>query len=158
MDSPPVTSSSGGAPAEPSAPASAAEVESGADLSTPTSGVDSPRWVEPEILAELETELDGPELAHGFARDYAALWHQRFSRLAAAVTDQDRAAALDAIISLRIASAMVGGIRLATLAQALEDAVRGSDFAMAQHLLAGLAEHGVGTVTELQATYIQKNS
>ncbi|HCN21276.1 MAG TPA: hypothetical protein DIT15_03350, partial [Arthrobacter bacterium] len=87
-------------------------------------GNEAMRWVEPEILAELETELDGPELARGFARDYAALWEQRFSRLAASVQAEDRPDALDAVISMRITSAMVGGIRLASLAQALEDAIR----------------------------------
>lgn len=115
------------------------------------------RWVEPDILAELEEELDGPELALGFARDYAALWDQRFSRLAGAVHTEDRPIALDAVISLRITSAMVGGIRLSFLAQALGDAIRGSDFVQSQALLATLAEHGVRTVSELQANYILKN-
>lgn len=158
MDSPPATSSSGGAPAEPPAAGAAADGAGGVIPATPTAGMKSARWVEPEILAELEAELEGPELAHGFARDYAALWDQRFSRLTAAVQDQDRVAALDAIISVRIASAMVGGIRLATFAQALEDCVRGSDFGKAHQLLASLAEHGVRTISELRATYIQKNS
>ncbi|MEO8284343.1 MAG: Hpt domain-containing protein, partial [Pseudarthrobacter sp.] len=114
-------------------------------------------WVELEVLAELEAELDGPELARGFARDYAAMWDQRFSRLAAAVQAHDRKAALDAVISLRIASAMVGGVRLAMLAQSLEDAIRQEDFVQGQDLLAGVAEHGVSTVAELRATYILKN-
>ena len=56
-----------------------------------------------------KSELDGSELALRFARDYAAMWDQRYSRLALAVENQDRASALDAIISLRITSAMVGG-------------------------------------------------
>ncbi|QOD02408.1 Hpt domain-containing protein [Pseudarthrobacter sp. BIM B-2242] len=158
MDSPPITSSSGGVPAEPSAAGSAAGVKGGVHPGVPTAGAEPARWVQPEILAELEAELNGPELALGFARDYAALWDQRFSRLTAAITGQDRAAALDAIISLRIASAMVGGVRLATLAQALEHTVRGSDFAQAHQLLAGLADHGVRTIAELQSTYIQKYS
>ncbi|MDR6413609.1 Hpt domain-containing protein [Pseudarthrobacter sulfonivorans] len=153
MDSPPLTSSSGGVPAGPVAAGSAGSVGPG----MPTAGGEPARWVEPEILAELEAELDGPELARGFARDYAALWDQRFSRLEAAVRAEDRPAALDAVISLRITSAMVGGIRLAVLAQALEDAVRKDDFVQGHKLLAGLAEHGVRTVSELQANYIHKD-
>ncbi|MET3140398.1 UNVERIFIED_ORG: HPt (histidine-containing phosphotransfer) domain-containing protein [Arthrobacter sp. UYEF2] len=139
MDSPRLTSNSGGVPAEPQA------------------GVAPVRWVEPDILAELEEELDGPELAFGFARDYASLWDLRFSRLAAAVHTEDRPAALDAVISLRIASAMVGGIRLSALAQVLEDAIRRNDFVHGQALLTIVAEHGVRTVSELQASYILKN-
>lgn len=157
MDSPPNTSSSGGATAEPSAVGSAAEVRVGVTASGPAAGGEPARWIEAEILAGLEAELDGPELAHGFARDYAGLWGQRFSRLAAAVKDQDRVAALDAVMSLRIASTMVGGIRLATLARDLEDAVRRSEFATARQLLAALADHGVHTVSELRANYIQEN-
>jgi hypothetical protein len=153
MDSPHFTSSSGGVSAESSAAGSVADVGSGPPR------MDEPpmRWVEPEILAELETELDGPDLARGFARDYAALWDQRFSRLAAAVDAQNRPDALDAVVSLRITSAMVGGIRLASLAQALEDAIRRDDFVQGKTLLAGVAEHGVRTVSELQANYILRN-
>ena len=69
--------------------------------------------VDSGILADLEEQLDGAELALRFARDYAAMWDQRYRRLALAVENQDRASALDAIISLRITSAMVGGLRLA---------------------------------------------
>ena len=115
------------------------------------------RWVEPEILAELEADLEGPELARGFARDYATLWDQRFSRLAAAVKAQDHPAALDAVISLRITSAMVGGIRLSLLARALEDAIRVRDFIQARSLLVRVSEHGIRTVAELKTTYILKN-
>ncbi|GAA1755554.1 hypothetical protein GCM10009712_00740 [Pseudarthrobacter sulfonivorans] len=157
MDSPPLISSSGGVPAEPAAPGSAADVNGGAHPGVPTAGGEPMQWVELTVLAELEAELDGPELARGFAGDYAAMWDQRFSRLAAAVQAHDRKAALDAVISLRIASAMVGGIRLATLAQSLEDAIRRDDFAQGQDLLAVVCEHGVSTVSELQAAYIVKN-
>lgn len=167
MDSPRLTSSSGGVPAQPVAAGPVAGVApelpaagvptAGPTAAAPSVGGEPARWVEPEILAELETELDGPELARGFARDYAALWDQRFSRLAAAVQAEDHPAALDAVISLRITSAMVGGIRLSVLAQALEDAIRRDDFVQGQALLAGVAEHGVRTVSELQAKYILKN-
>lgn len=157
MDSPPFTSSSGGVPVSPAAQGSAADVNGGAHPAVPTSAGELNQWVELEVLTELEAELDAPELARGFARDYAAMWDQRFRRLAAAVQAHDRKAALDAVISLRIASAMVGGIRLASLAQSLEDTIRRDDFVQGQDLLAGVAEHGVSTVSELQANYIPKN-
>lgn len=158
MDSPPITSSSGGAAAEPSAVGSATDGKGVVTPGRPAAGGEPARWIEAEILAELEAELYGPELANGFARDYAGLWDQRFSRLAAAVKDQDRVAGLDAVMSLRIASTMVGGIRLATLARVIEDAVRRSEFPMAHQLLAGLADHGVRTISELRANYIHENS
>lgn len=154
MDSP-FTSSSGGVPAELlTAVAASGEARGLPTTGLPPVGEEPMRWVEPDILAELEAELDGPELALGFARDYAALWDHRFSRLEAAVNAEDRPASLDAVISLRITSAMVGGIRLSVLAQALEDAIRRSDFISGQALLAGVADHGDRTISELQANYI----
>lgn len=109
------------------------------------------------VLDDLEEQLNGSALAVRFARDYAAMWDQRYARLAAAVENQDRASALDAIISLRITSAMVGGVRLARLAEVLEQVIRQGDFGEGQALMARVAEHGDQTVSELQDNYIQKN-
>jgi hypothetical protein len=111
--------------------------------------------VDARILEDLEEELNGAELALRFARDYAAMWDQRYSRLALAVENQDRASALDAIISLRITSAMVGGLRLARLAEMLETVIRQGDFGQGQALMERVAEHGDRTVSELQANYLK---
>ena len=113
--------------------------------------------VDSGILEDLEEQLDGAELALRFARDYAAMWDQRYRRLALAVENQDRASALDAIISLRITSAMVGGLRLARLAEMLETVIRKGDFGEGQAMMERVADHGDRTVSELQANYILKN-
>lgn len=113
--------------------------------------------VDSGILEDLEEELNGSELAVRFARDYAAMWDQRYARLALAVENQDRASALDAIISLRITSAMVGGVRLARLAEMLETVIRQGDFGQGQAMMERVAEHGDLTISELQANYILKN-
>jgi hypothetical protein len=109
------------------------------------------------VLEDLEEQLNGSELAVRFARDYAAMWDQRYARLAAAVENQDRASALDAIISLRITSAMVGGVRLARIAEVLEKVIRQGDFGKGRALMERVAEDGDRTVSELQANYILKN-
>jgi hypothetical protein len=113
--------------------------------------------VDASILEDLEVELDGSELAVRFARDYAAMWDLRYTRLAAAVQSQDRAAALDATISLKITSAMIGGLRLAWLAETLESVIRQGDFGRGQALMERLADHGDRTVQELQTSYILRN-
>jgi HPt (histidine-containing phosphotransfer) domain-containing protein len=113
--------------------------------------------VDAGILEDLEDQLNGSELAVRFARDYAAMWDQRYTRLAAAVQSEDRAAALDAIISLKITSAMVGGVRLARLAELLEKVIRRGDFGQGQALMERVAHNGDRTVSELQANYILKN-
>lgn len=110
--------------------------------------------VDATVLEELEDELAGSGLAQRFARDYAAMWDQRFARLAAAVDSQDRASALDAVISLKITSAMVGGLRLAKLAELLEAVIRVGDFGQGQVLMVQVAEDGGQTVSALQANYI----
>ena len=113
--------------------------------------------VDAAVLEELEDELAGSGLAQRFARDYAAMWDQRYARLAAAVDGQDRASALDAVISLKITSAMVGGLRLAKLAELLESVIRLGDFGQGRALMERVAQDGGQTVTELQATYILEN-
>ena len=113
--------------------------------------------VDAAVLEELEDDLAGTDLARRFARDYASMWDQRYARLAAAVDSQDGAAALDAVISLKITSAMVGGIRLAKLAELLEAVIRLGDFGQGQVLMERVAEDGSLTISELQASYILEN-
>lgn len=113
--------------------------------------------VDAAILEELEEQLDGSELAVRFARDYAAMWDQRCANLAAAVQNQNLGAALDAVISLRITSAMVGGLRLARLAEILEGVIRQGDFSQGLSIMERVAENGEQTVSELQSSYIHKN-
>ncbi|WP_457950869.1 Hpt domain-containing protein [Pseudarthrobacter sp. alpha12b] len=110
--------------------------------------------VDAAVLEELEDELAGSGLAQRFARDYAAMWDLRLARLGTAVESQDEDSALDAVISLKISSAMVGGLRLAKLAELLEGVIRQGDFVQGQAMMAGVALDGARTVSELQSTYI----
>ncbi|WP_426996570.1 Hpt domain-containing protein [Pseudarthrobacter sp. N5] len=124
---------------------------------TPPDNSDELPLVDPDILQELEDEVDGPRVAHRFARDYTEMWVQRYRRLTAAVDRQDRADALDAIISLKTSSAMVGGLRLARLAEDLEQIIRRGDFSAGRALVTAVADHGGQTVKELQFLYVTTN-
>lgn len=110
--------------------------------------------VDGTVLEELDDELAGSGLARRFARDYAGMWDLRYSRLAAAMESQDTATALDAVISLKITSAMVGGLRLARLAELLEAMIRQGDFGQSRTVLERVAVVGGLTIAELQATYL----
>jgi HPt (histidine-containing phosphotransfer) domain-containing protein len=113
--------------------------------------------VDPAVLIDLEEQLAGPDVASRFARDYAAMWAQRQRCLDAAVEGQDRAAALDAVISLKVSAAMVGGVRLAGLAERLEVIIRdGSGLEGGRAMLALVADHGSATVKELQDSYLRE--
>ena len=153
MNTPDSSSGDKGIPVDPS-PAAAGGMTDAGILPAPEELLP---LVDASILEDLEEELNGSELAVRFARDYAAMWDTRYSRLALAVQNQDRASALDAIISLRITSTMVGGVRLARLAELLETVIRQGDFGQGQALMERVADHGDRTVSEIQAHYILKN-
>jgi HPt (histidine-containing phosphotransfer) domain-containing protein len=112
--------------------------------------------VDPAGLDDLGQQMGSKDIALNFARDYAEMWVRRQHVLRAAVERQDNHAALDAALSLKNASAMVGGIRLARLAEALERAIRrGEDLNSGGDLLDKVADHGRATVRELQNSYLR---
>jgi hypothetical protein len=113
--------------------------------------------LDPAVLRDLQEQLGGPAIAISFARDYAGLWGQRQKSLVAAVERGDRERSLDAVISLKVSSAMVGGVRMAWIAASLEAFIRGGDFPGGRGLLAMVAHSGHATVKELQANYLTKN-
>jgi hypothetical protein len=106
------------------------------------------------VLENLAEQLGQPVVAWDFANDYASMWGPRQHRLIASLGREDRAAALDAVISLKVSSAMVGALRLAYLAERLEAAVREGDLQDGAALLAMIAIHGQATVNDLQLRYI----
>ena len=132
----------------------------GAVLAPPAEAVDTPEGlptsplVDPAALQDLGTQLDSPSVAKGFARDYARMWEQRYRSLASALGRRDQAESLEAVLSLKTSSAMVGGVQLTKLAGELEAAIRGGDMDRASSLLENVAESGSDTVDELQYSYI----
>ena len=105
----------------------------------------------------LEDQLDNPLIARSFASDFAKLWTLRYEALAGAVERGDEAGALDAILSLKTSSTMVGGVRLALLAGQFEEHIRNGDISDLRSLLAAVAECGHATVLELRGSYVLRN-
>ena len=110
--------------------------------------------MDPAALQDLGAQLDNPAVAKGFARDYTKMWDQRYAALASALDAAGRAGSLDAVLSLKTSSAMVGGLRLARLAGELEERPRAGDMDRALSLLRDVAERGGETVDELQFSYV----
>ena len=106
----------------------------------------------------LEDQLDNPRIAREFARDFVKMWRARYQTLVSAVERGDLPAALDAILSLRTSSAMVGGVRLAVYAARLEDHMNNGDLRQARPLLNAIAECGQRTVNELKESYVLRNA
>ncbi|WP_115787780.1 Hpt domain-containing protein [Arthrobacter silvisoli] len=109
------------------------------------------------VFQLLEDQLDNPLIARSFASDFAKLWTLRYEVLARAVERGDAAGAMEAILSLKTSSTMVGGVRLALLAGQFEEQIRNGDLADAGSLLAAVLECGHATVLELRGSYVLRN-
>lgn len=110
--------------------------------------------MDPGALQDLGEQVNSATVARGFARDYALMWDQRYDALAASLGRRDPTAALDAVLSVKISSSMVGGLRLAALATEFEGLVRNGLLAEAEARLGEVAARGRETVQELQFSYI----
>jgi HPt (histidine-containing phosphotransfer) domain-containing protein len=78
------------------------------------------------------------------------IWPRRRAALAAALAGTDRTVALDAALSLRTSSTMVGAARLAALSEKLERRVRTDGPQAAAPLLADVTQCGELTVLALR--------
>jgi len=108
-------------------------------------------WVDAGVLRDLEEQLAGPAIVQRFIHDYVSLWQRRHETLAGAIERQDTEAALDAAISLKVSSSMVGGTPLARLAQNLQEVIRAGNFPAGEELLSAVGACGRATVKELVA-------
>ncbi|ABK04315.1 hypothetical protein Arth_2936 [Arthrobacter sp. FB24] len=106
------------------------------------------------VLQDLETQLAQPAVAKKFALDYIEIWEQRYLNLTNAISGQDLTTALDAAISLKIGSAMVGGLRLARLAEDIESVIRSGSWDKGQLMLACVSDLGHETVARLRQSYL----
>lgn len=79
--------------------------------------------VDQAILERLREDVN-PEVYEGFIRDYLRLLPRRLDRLGQAVQSMDYEAAMDAVLSLKTSSLMVGASRLGALAGDLEAALK----------------------------------
>ncbi|GAB3560820.1 hypothetical protein GCM10027405_11410 [Arthrobacter alkaliphilus] len=105
----------------------------------------------------LEDQVDNPLVARTFAGDFAKLWAKRYELLSTAIERGDVAGALNAVLSVRTSSMMVGAVRLSVLAARLEERIRRGELRAARPLLTEVAECGYVTVQELKDSYVLRN-
>ena len=110
--------------------------------------------VNQNLLHELEDEFDDPAPVRSFAHDFITFWDERYVRLADAVKQGDAAASLDALLSVRIASTMVGAVRLARFAAELESSLKRGHLEAISEALPAVQACGKATVRELNTSYI----
>lgn len=108
-----------------------------------------------ETLQDLEESLGGESsLCHKFVCRFIDMWPGRFERLQAAVTSSHHEDALDAALSLRSSSMMVGGLRLGALTTEILRLVESGAYAQATMRLASLERCGNETTQQLSSSYV----
>ncbi|CAN7332707.1 Hpt domain-containing protein [Arthrobacter sp. LjRoot14] len=147
-------SSSAPDPGAPSSDRADARSRDGQQPRIPRPGGEELPLVDWAVLAELEEELGSPVIAWNFARDYTLIWRRRQRALASALEQREQHQALDAVISLRVSAAMIGGMRLAQLAQTLQLLIQEGDLEGGEALLGRVDDYGSGTTRELQRSYL----
>lgn len=118
--------------------------------------IDRTPLVDPDVLHDLEDQLDSPAAARAFVRDYVAVWDERDSRLSSAIARRNQAASLDAVLSLKITSTMVGATQLVSLAKALERLLREGRLEEAEAALPQVHRCGLRTMRALTVMHLDK--
>ena len=111
--------------------------------------------VDLETLAQLEYQLNDAKPARAFARDFIAYFQDRYLRLVLAIGNRDLDAAMDAVLSLRNSSRMVGATRLSAMAAGVESAVTSADIDSARRALPDIERCGLDTIDELEVRYLR---
>jgi hypothetical protein len=102
------------------------------------------------VLTALREDV-GDEVLRSFIRTYIDLLIILLARIDRAVGRRDCADALQDLPDLRTSSAMLGAVRLAEMAEAVEHFLRRGRVAAAAGLLAGVRAEATAVVTALRA-------
>ena len=101
------------------------------------------------VQSSLREDVSDPAAHSKFVHTYMQMWPGRYRRLAEAVHGGDLEQAMDAALSLRSSSEMAGAMNLASLALAMEQAIRTLHLDVAGMLLPGLKSCGEDTMSVL---------
>lgn len=101
------------------------------------------------VQSTLRDDVADPVAHTAFIRAYTEMWPGRYGRLAHAIRINDWDQAMDAALSLRSSSEMLGAVNLARLALAVEQAIRSRQLHGAGMLLPGLKSCGEDTMSVL---------
>jgi HPt (histidine-containing phosphotransfer) domain-containing protein len=118
-------------------------------------GVEMP-LLDLSVLHRLEDELGDPGIARTFANEYINIWDKRIQHLRRSVEQNDPDAAMDAVLSVRNSSFMVGASRLAQLAAEFQRIIQDGDVASAQARAEDIAEVGQATMEAILQGYLAR--
>ena len=109
------------------------------------------------VLRRLEDELGDPGIARTFANEYINIWDKRIQYLRRSVEQNDPDAAMDAVLSVRNSSFMVGASRLAQLAAEFQRIIQDGDVGSAQARAEDIAEVGQATMEAILQGYLARD-
>lgn len=113
-----------------------------------------------QVLRALEEDLGDAGTGRIFVENFIEMWSIRIGRLTVAIRMMDRAAAMDATLSIKISSVMVGASRLAMLGEEMQhlvrDAVALRTWSDAMFLVSEIDTCGRETMHQLARQYLQK--
>lgn len=107
------------------------------------------------VLRDLEHQLDDVDGCTVFVRNFIEMWDDRYTRLAGSVRAWNELAAMEAVLSLKCSSQMVGAERLSRLVGELEYEVKQRHRGSAATLLESVRNCGTQTMVRLQQGYLR---
>ncbi len=102
-------------------------------------------------VARLCDETQNDDAVQRFMSTFLTLLPDRVSRILLALRNQDSAVAMDAVLSLKITSAMIGALRMEQLCCYIETALVRGDYAAAEGAGAGIVGHSTVLALALDA-------
>lgn len=109
--------------------------------------------LEPEALQEMERDFSDTTVVERFAREFASTLVPRLDRLAERIGQGDALGAQDAVLSIASSAAMIGAVRLAGLARAVQRLLVEDDLDGASGSLGALRTCGDDTLGALHSGY-----
>lgn len=88
--------------------------------------------IDPRAIIDLAGQLDSPAAALRFLGDYLGMLEGRLGRILIGLNEEDADVAMDAVLSLKISSAMNGAVQAESSCLSLEALVRGGCFELAR--------------------------
>lgn len=98
-------------------------------MAVPTSGI----IFHPGALLDIADHMDGPTVPRQYALTFLEMLQTRINRILATIGNNDAMDAMDAVLSLKVSSHMVGALSMESICAGLERNILNNDMAAAAH-------------------------
>lgn len=116
---------------------------------------DPPPLLNLTALRAMESDFHDATPVRNFVQDFISIWNDRYARLLDASADEDRRAAINVLMGIKVSSVMLGADQLKSVAEDIELRVRKGSARVSDSLLIALHDCGERTVRELNDVYLQ---